>query len=50
MPWQPYLAALEQIGYDGWYAIEDETGMDVVNSLKEGKRFLEAALAGGGGR
>ena len=50
VPWQPYLAALEQIGYDGWYAIEDETGMDVVNSLKEGKRFLEAALAVGGGR
>jgi len=24
--------------------------MDVVNSLKEGKRFLEAALAAGGGR
>jgi sugar phosphate isomerase/epimerase len=43
--WQPYLAALKEIGYEGWYAIEDETGKDVVNSLKEGKRFLERALA-----
>ena len=45
VPWQPYLAALKAIGYDGWYAIEDETGKDVVNSLKEGRRFLEQALA-----
>lgn len=45
VPWQPYLAALKEIGYNGWYAIEDETGRDVVNSLKEGRQFLEAALA-----
>jgi L-ribulose-5-phosphate 3-epimerase len=45
VPWQPYLAALKEIGYDGWYAIEDETGKDVVNSLKQGRAFLEQALA-----
>lgn len=45
VPWPEYLAALKTIGYDGWYAIEDETGKDVVNSLKQGRQFLEAALA-----
>jgi L-ribulose-5-phosphate 3-epimerase len=45
VPWPPYLAALKEIGYDGWYAIEDETGKDVVNSLKQGRAFLEQALA-----
>jgi L-ribulose-5-phosphate 3-epimerase len=45
VPWGPYLAALKEIGYDGWYAIEDETGKDVVNSLKQGRVFLEKALA-----
>ncbi len=44
VPWQPYLAALREIGYDGWYAIEDETGNDVTNSLKQGRAFLAAAL------
>jgi hypothetical protein len=38
-------ASPREIGYDGWYAMEDETGKDVVDSLKEGKRFLESALA-----
>jgi sugar phosphate isomerase/epimerase len=46
VPWPEYLAALKSIGYDGWYAIEDETGKDVVNSLKQGRQFLETALAG----
>ena len=45
VPWREYLAALKAIGYDGWSAIEDETGKDVVNSLKQGRQFLEAALA-----
>jgi L-ribulose-5-phosphate 3-epimerase len=45
VPWPEYLGALKAIGYEGWYAIEDETGRDVVDSLKQGRQFLEAALA-----
>jgi sugar phosphate isomerase/epimerase len=45
VPWPEYLAALKAIGYNGWYAIEDETGKDVANSLRQGKQFLEVALA-----
>lgn len=41
VPWDRYIAALRSIGYDGWYALEDETGKDVVNSLKRGRAFLE---------
>jgi sugar phosphate isomerase/epimerase len=41
VPWDRYIAALKSIGYDGWYALEDETGQDVVNSLKRGRLFLE---------
>jgi sugar phosphate isomerase/epimerase len=41
VPWNEYIAALKAIGYDGWYALEDESGTDVVQSLKEGFRFLE---------
>src|SRR5947209_8734275 len=29
VPWREYLAALTAIGYECWYAIEDETGKDV---------------------
>jgi sugar phosphate isomerase/epimerase len=45
VPWDPYLQALKEINYEGWFAIEDETGKDVVNSLKEGYAFLKAKLA-----
>lgn len=41
VPWQEYLAALKDIGYDGWYALEDESGKEVVDSLTAGCRFLE---------
>jgi len=41
VPWDAYLAALRDIGYDGWYALEDESGKDVIESLKRGKAFLE---------
>ncbi|MGQ9513714.1 MAG: sugar phosphate isomerase/epimerase family protein [Thermoproteota archaeon] len=41
VPWEDYIAALKSIGYDGWYVLEDETGKDVVESLKRGLRFLE---------
>ncbi|MEM2239615.1 MAG: sugar phosphate isomerase/epimerase family protein [Candidatus Bathyarchaeia archaeon] len=41
VPWDDYIAALRDIGYRGWFAIEDETGVDVVESIKRGKKFLE---------
>jgi len=41
VPWDEYISALRSIGYEGWYALEDETGKDVVNSLKRGKAFVE---------
>jgi sugar phosphate isomerase/epimerase len=41
VPWEEYVKALKEIGYDGWFAIEDETGVDVLSSLREGKEFLE---------
>ena len=41
VPWEEYLAALKDIDYDGWYAIEDESGDSVIESLKRGKAFLE---------
>lgn len=41
VPWDRYISALKKIGYNGWYALEDETGRDVINSLKRGRAFLE---------
>lgn len=41
VPWDDYISALKSIGYEGWYALEDETGKDVVTSLKRGRKFLE---------
>ena len=41
VPWDDYIAALREIGYRGWFAIEDETGIDVIESIKKGKAFLE---------
>ncbi len=51
VPWTEYLAALKKIGYDGWYAIEDESGghglehktgeYSVLESVTIGRKFLE---------
>jgi sugar phosphate isomerase/epimerase len=41
VPWDEYLAAVKATGYDGWYAIEDESGTDTVDSLKQGYAFLQ---------
>jgi len=42
VPWDEYIAALKSISYEGWYAIEDESGAeDVVDSIRAGKEFLE---------
>jgi len=41
VPWDAYVSALKSVGYDGWYALEDETGKDAIASLKRGRQFLE---------
>jgi sugar phosphate isomerase/epimerase len=42
VPWDEYISALKQIGYDGVYAIEDETGAeDVVDSIRASYQFLQ---------
>jgi len=41
VPWDEYIKTLGSISYDGWYALEDETGKDILASLKRGKAFLE---------
>ena len=41
VPWEPYLAAMQRIGYEGWHAVEDETGGNVAESIKTGIRFLK---------
>jgi len=40
VPWRRYLKELKDQGYSGWLALEDETGIDVINSLKKGRNFL----------
>jgi sugar phosphate isomerase/epimerase len=40
VPWDEYIALLKSIGYDGWYAVEDESGQNVVESLRQGLQFL----------
>ena len=40
VPWKAYIDDLKGIGYEGWYALEDESGQDVFNSLKTGREFL----------
>ncbi len=41
VPWDAYINALKEIRYEGWFAIEDETGIDIIESIKRGKEFLE---------
>jgi sugar phosphate isomerase/epimerase len=42
VPWREYLTALKNIGYDGVYAIEDETGVeDIVDSIRTSYEFLQ---------
>lgn len=41
VPWDEYIRELKSMNYSGWFALEDETGMDVVESLKRGRLFLE---------
>lgn len=41
VPWDDYFALIKKIGYDGWHAIEDESGEDRVKSVRQGREFLE---------
>ena len=42
VPWKGYIAALKEIGYEGWYAIEDETGAeDMLGSIRQSFEFLQ---------
>ena len=41
VPWDEYIPLMKKIGYDGWHAIEDETGEDRVASVRQGREFLE---------
>jgi L-ribulose-5-phosphate 3-epimerase len=41
VPWDEYIARMKEIGYDGWYAIEDESEGDVVESVRRGCEFLK---------
>lgn len=45
VPWSEYISALREVGYDGWYILEDESGKDIISSLKKGKAFLEKMLS-----
>ncbi len=45
VPWREYLAALRRAGFSGWLALEDETGRNVVESLKRGRAFLQRLMA-----
>ena len=45
VPWREYLTALRKVGFLGWLAIEDETGRDVVESLRKGRAFLQRLIA-----
>jgi len=41
VPWEAYVAALREIGFDGFFAIEREVGDDPVADIIAAKRFLE---------
>jgi sugar phosphate isomerase/epimerase len=41
VPWDDYISVLKSVNYSGWFAIEDETGIDVIESIKRSKAFLE---------
>jgi len=45
VPWSRYLEELRSQGYDGWLALEDETGVDVLNSLRRGRDFLHSLIS-----
>ncbi|MEA4863547.1 MAG: sugar phosphate isomerase/epimerase family protein [Victivallaceae bacterium] len=45
VPWNEYLAALKEIGFDGFLTIERECGEDPVGDIKMAVGFLKEKLA-----
>jgi len=41
VPWESYVAALREVGYEGFFTIERESGDDPVADAIAAKRFLE---------
>ena len=41
VPWEAYLAAMEAVGYDGYFTIERQTSDDPVRDVLQAKQFLE---------
>jgi sugar phosphate isomerase/epimerase len=41
VPWERYVAALSEIGYDGFFTVERETCDDPVGDILKAKRFLD---------
>ena len=41
VPWDDYIEALREIGYDGYHTIEREVGDDPVGDVTAAKQFLE---------
>lgn len=44
VPWRDYLLTLRRAGFSGWLALEDETGRNVVESLRKGRVFLQEII------
>ncbi|MGH7144006.1 MAG: sugar phosphate isomerase/epimerase family protein [Planctomycetota bacterium] len=40
VPWPAYLKALDEVGYTGWFAIEDESKNEKLASISTGREFL----------
>ena len=45
VPWDAYIAALKEIGYDGFLTVERECGEDPVGDIKMAVNFLRNKLA-----
>ena len=44
VPWARYIAALKEIGYDGWLTIERECGDDPAADIAAAAKFLKKYL------
>ena len=45
VPWDAYIAALKEIGYDGFLTVERECGENPVGDIKMAVNFLRNKLA-----
>jgi sugar phosphate isomerase/epimerase len=44
VPWREYLSELKASGFKGWLAVEDETGRDVIESIRRSLVFLRKLI------